>query len=220
MLTRGRLAPLVAELLGTAMWVMVALVMSETTAVAYFIATSVAVALGLSYMFFNTVSGAHFNPAITFGLWTARRVGSVKAVTYIAAQLVGALGAWKLYEYFTNHSIAAKNGNFNGRVLLAEAVGTMILAMGFSAALYKTFDTLQAALTIGGALFVGILVAATASTGILNPAVALGLESFSPAYILGPLVGGLVGVNLYNYLFVPATLRTVKTTKVLSTKKR
>lgn len=220
MLTRGKLAPLVAELLGTAMWAMVALVMSQTTAVAYFIATSVAVALGLSYMFFSTVSGAHFNPAITFGLWTARRVTSIRAASYIVAQLVGAVGAWKLFEYFTNQSLAGKNGNFNGKVLLAEAVGTMILAMGFSAALYKTFDTLQAALTIGGALFVGILVAATASTGILNPAVALGLESFTPAYILGPLVGGLVGVNLYNYLFVPAPQRTVKTTRVLSTKKK
>ena len=219
MFNRVGLAPLVAEFLGTAMWAVVALVMSETTAVAYFIATSVAVALALSYMFFSTVSGAHFNPAVTFGMWTARRVTSIRAVTYIVAQLLGGFAALYLYQYFVGHHIPTKTVHFTGTVLLAEAVGAMVLAMGFSAAIYKTFTALEAALTVGGALFVGILLAATASTGILNPAVALSLKSFSWAYILGPLVGGLVGVNLYNWLFVPAPVRTVKTTKVLRTKK-
>lgn len=219
MLNRGGLAPLVAEFLGAAMWALVALVMSETTAVAYFIATSVAVVLALAYMFFNTVSGAHFNPAITFGMWTARRITSLRAVTYIVAQLLGGLAAWQLYQYFVNHSLAAKAGHFDGKVLLAEVVGTMILAMGFAAAIAKAFDALQSAVTVGAALFVGILVAATASSGFLNPAVALSLRSFSAAYILGPLVGGFIGINLYNWLFVAAPARTVKTTKILRTKK-
>jgi glycerol uptake facilitator-like aquaporin len=219
MFNRVGVAPLVAEFLGTAMWALVALVMSETTAVSYFIATSVAVALALSYMFFSTVSGGHFNPAVTFGMWTARRLSSVRTVTYIVAQLLGGLAAWQLYQYFIGHNLPVKSANFDGKILLAEAVGTMILAMGFSAAVYKTFTALEAALTVGGALFVGILVAATASSGYLNPAVALGLRSFSWAYILGPLVGGLVGVNLYNWLFVPTAARTVKTTKVLRSKK-
>ena len=219
MFNRGGLAPLVAEFLGTAMWALVALVMSETTAVAYFIATSVAVALAVSYMFFYAVSGAHFNPGITFGMWTARRIGSVKAASYIVAQLLGGLASWQLYQYFVGHNLPAKVAHYNSKILLAEAVGTMVLAMGFATAAYKAYDALQAALTVGAALFVGILIAATASTGVLNPAVALGLRSFSWAYILGPLVGGLVGFNLYNWLFVAAPLRTVKTTKVLRTKK-
>lgn len=218
MLTRGKSAPLLAEFLGAAMWVMVALVMSETTAVAYFIATSVAVTLAVSYMFFNSVSGGHFNPAITFGMWTARKIGSIRAVAYIVAQLLGGLAAWQLYQYFVNHNLPMKTVHFSGRVLLAEAVGTMILALGFSAAVHKTYDALHAAATVGAALFVGILVAATASAGYLNPAVALGLRSFNAAYILGPLVGGLVGVNLYNWFFVAVPARTVKTTRVLSTK--
>lgn len=219
MLTRGKVSPLVAEFLGTAMWVMVALVMSETTAVSYFIATSVAVALAVSYMLFNTVSGGHFNPAITFGMWTARRIASLRAVAYIIAQLVGGLLSWQLYQYFVNHNLPTKSAHFDGRVFLAEAVGTMVLAFGFGAALYKTFDALQSALTVGAALFVGILIAATASAGYLNPAVALGLRSFNATYILGPLVGGLVGVNLYSWLFVAAPARVVKTTKVLRTKR-
>jgi glycerol uptake facilitator-like aquaporin len=143
----------------------------------------------------------------------------LRAVTYIVAQLLGGLAAWQLYQYFVNHSLAAKAGHFDGKVLLAEVVGTMILAMGFAAAIAKAFDALQSAVTVGAALFVGILVAATASSGFLNPAVALSLRSFSAAYILGPLVGGFIGINLYNWLFVAAPARTVKTTKILRTKK-
>jgi glycerol uptake facilitator-like aquaporin len=220
MLSRLRVAPLLAELLGAWMWVSVALVMSETTAVAYFIATSVAVALAVSYMVFNSVSGAHFNPAITFGMWTARRITTLRAVGYIVAQMLGGFIALVLYQYLIGHHTVTRTTHFDGKILLAEALGTLVLALGYSAAAYKAFDALQAALTVGAALFVGILIAATASTGLLNPAVALGLRSFGWAYVLGPLVGALVGVNLYNYIFMNAPVRVVKTTRVMSTRKK
>jgi glycerol uptake facilitator-like aquaporin len=193
--------------------VYVALVLSETTAVSYFIATSVAVALGVAYMFFSSISGGHFNPAITFGMWTARAVTTVRGVSYIVAQLLGGLGAWKLYEYFTNHSLATKNVHYSTAILLAELVGTAVLAMGYSAAVARAFTALEAALTIGASLFVGVLIAATASAGYLNPAVALGSRSFNAAYILGPLLGGLIGVTLYNWLFVGVTPKVVRRIK-------
>jgi aquaporin Z len=207
MLTKGRATPLVAEFLGAGIWTFVALVLSETTSVSYFIATSVGLAVVLIYMMFSGVSGAHFNPAITFGMWTARRITTVRAVAYIVVQLLGGLASWRLYEYFSGHHIASKTSHWSTSVWLAEVVGTAILAMGFAAALYKAVDALNAALTIGTALFVGVLVAATASAGYLNPAVALGQRSFNSVYILGPLVGGLVGVNLYNWLFAGATIK-------------
>ncbi|MDB5160948.1 MAG: major intrinsic protein [Candidatus Saccharibacteria bacterium] len=213
MLTRDRVSPLAAEFFGTAIWAYVALVLSETTAVSYFIATSVAVALGVAYMLFSSVSGGHFNPAITFGMWTARRITSLRGAGYIVAQLLGGLAAWKLYEYFTNHSLAAKNVHYSTATLLAELVGTAILAMGLCAAVARAYTALESALTIGASLFVGVLVAATASTGILNPAVALGLRSFNAAYILGPLLGGLIGVTLYNWLFVGTVPRVVRRVK-------
>ena len=39
------------------------------------------------------VSGGHFNPAVTVGLFTARRIPAADIVPYIAAQLVGAIAA-------------------------------------------------------------------------------------------------------------------------------
>lgn len=213
MFTRARVNPLVAEFLGAAIWTYVALVLSETTAVSYFIATSVAVALGLVYMFFGSVSGGHFNPAVTFGFWTARAITTLRAVGYIAAQLLGGFVSWQLYQYFTNHMIVNKPSHTDARILLAELVGTAVVAMGFAAAIHRAMTALEAALTVGAALFAGVLIAATASLGVLNPAVALGLKTFNWAYIVGPLVGGFVGINLYNLLFVMATPKVVRRVK-------
>src|SRR3989344_3466264 len=102
-INKANTAPLVAEFLGTSVLVMVALVLSQTTAVSYFIGTSVALALGVVYMMFSGVSGGHFNPAITLCVWTSNKItqsSAVKAIAYIVAQVLGALGSWQLYQYF------------------------------------------------------------------------------------------------------------------------
>ncbi|HEU5004792.1 MAG TPA: aquaporin [Candidatus Saccharimonadales bacterium] len=203
--TRAKAAPVLGEFLGTATLVMVALALSEITSVSYFVATSVAATLGVVYMMFSGLSGAHVNPAITFGMWTARRVTTLRAVSYIVAQLVGGFASWQLYQYFTDHKLQARTASWNWRVLLAEAVGTLVLSMGFAAAITRGFNALESALTYATALFAGIMIAATAAAGFLNPAVALGLRSFDWVYILGPLLGALVGVNLYTYLFAPTS---------------
>ena len=39
------------------------------------------------------ISGGHFNPAVTIGLWAGRRVAGVDVLPYIAAQVAGAIGA-------------------------------------------------------------------------------------------------------------------------------
>lgn len=200
-------APLLAEFLGTGILVMVALVLSETTAVPYFIGTSVAAALGLIYVFFNNLSGSHFNPAITIGVWTARKISTLWGVGYIVFQILGAVAAWQLYQYFTNHTIPAKVTPFSTPGFIAEAIGAMILAMGLTAAFVKAMDTLTSALTYATSFFVGILVAATASAAFLNPAIALAMRNVNLVYVLGPIIGAIVGVNVYMWLFAPATVK-------------
>lgn len=198
---RRETAPLLAEFLGTAVLVMVALVLAQTTGVPYFIATSVAVTLGLVYVLFGSVSGGHFNPAVTLGMWSARRISTVRGIGYLASQMLGGFAAWQLFQYFTNQSLPAKVTHWSTPMFLAELVGTAILAIGFTAAMMRKLDTLTSALAYGASFFVGIMVAATASAGYLNPASALAMRNFNWVYILGPVVGGIVGVNLYMYLF-------------------
>jgi glycerol uptake facilitator-like aquaporin len=200
-MNRTAVAPVVAEFVGTGVLVMIALILGQTTAVSYFIATSVAVTAAVVYMLFNMISGAHTNPAITFGMWTARRIGTMRAITYIAAQLLGGLVSWQLFQYLTNHTLTARTATFSTPVWLAETVGTAILAMAFTAALSRRVEALYSGLMVGAAYFTGIVIAATASSGLINPAIALGSRAWSAAYVLGPLAGGLIGVNLYTYLF-------------------
>jgi aquaporin Z len=204
---RAGVGAVLAEFLGTAVLVSVALVLTETTAVSYFIATSLAVTLTVIVLAFGGVSGSHVNPAITFGMWTARRIGTLRAVAYIAAQMLGGLAAWQLYQYMVDKPLAAKTIHFDTRVWVAELVGTFILALGFSAAVSRVLDALQSAAVYSAALFVGIIVASVGSAGLLNPAMALGLRSWGTVYILGPLVGALLGVNLYYLLFAPVETR-------------
>jgi len=201
---KARTAPLAAEFLGTGVLVMVALVLSQTTGVPYFIATSVAVTLALVYVLFGSVSGGHFNPAITVGMWAARKMATIRGISYIAAQLLGGVAAWQLFQYFSNQALPVKSSSWSTTAWLAEVVGTAILAVGLTAALTRRLDTLTTALTYGASFFAGIMVAATASAAYLNPASALALRNFNAVYILGPLVGGIIGVGLYTWFFAPA----------------
>jgi glycerol uptake facilitator-like aquaporin len=166
-----------------------------------------AVTLIVIVLVFGGVSGAHVNPALTFGMWTARRIGTLRAVSYIAAQLLGGLAAWQLYQYMVDKPVAARTVHFDTRIWVAEMVGTFILALGFTAAISRVMDALQSAVAYSAALFVGIIVASVGAAGFLNPAVALGLRSWGTVYILGPLVGALLGVNLYYLLFAPVETR-------------
>lgn len=203
-LNRTVVAPVLAEFIGTGVLVIVALILGQTTAVSYFIATSLAVTAAIVYLLFSVVSGAHANPAITFGMWTARRIGTLRGITYVAAQMLGGIAAWQLYQYFTNHTLSAKTVPFSTPLWLAEVVGTAVLALAYTAALKRGAMVLNSAVAVGAAYFVAILIAATASSGYVNPAIALGSRAWSGVYVLGPLVGGLIGVNLYTYFFSPA----------------
>ncbi|OGL35691.1 hypothetical protein A3F65_01210 [Candidatus Saccharibacteria bacterium RIFCSPHIGHO2_12_FULL_47_16b] len=201
------LAASLAEFLGTAILTMTFLIMAGYAAFPFYVGLSAAIALAVVYLLFGHVSGAHANPAVTFGLWTARRIPTLRAVVYIASQILGGLAAWQLYQYITGRALASSTTEFSAPILIAEAVGTAILAAGLCAALTRRFDAFHSAVTYGSALFVGLLIAALALTssqgyvGYVNPAVALGLKHWGTAYVLGPMLGGLVGVNLYYWLF-------------------
>jgi glycerol uptake facilitator-like aquaporin len=213
MFTRQNISTVVAEFLGTATLVLVALSWTRTAALPYFVGSSLAITITVIVLLFGTISGAHINPAVTLGLWTARLVGTVRAAAYIAAQLLGAVAAWQLYQYLVDKPLPGKVQSFSVSIWLAEVIGTFILTMAITAAISRGFDLLESAILYGAAFFAGIMIAGTASAAYLNPAIALGLHSFSSAYVLGPLVGGLLGVNLYMWLFSPVKVTTTKTKK-------
>jgi glycerol uptake facilitator-like aquaporin len=149
-----------------------------------------------------------FNPAFTLALWTARRVGTVKAVLYIASQLLGGFAAYTLYKYFAaNHMVQPLPSDYKGTILVAEAFGAFVFAFGAAGALYRQYHPLVRSVVTGGAYTLGVMIASVAAAGFINPAVAVASNAWVwTTYVLGPVVGALVGVNLYGLLFADRDL--------------
>ena len=204
MFGRKKIAMIVAEFLGTAILTLVVLAVSKSTiGIPYFVALAAGLTIATVTLMLGSVSGTHLNPAITIGLWSARRVKTIPAVVYIAAQLLGGGAAYLLYTYFIGQHW--KNaGQFDAQVLVAETVGAFIFSMGWAAAVYQKFGEMKSAAAVGAALALGIIVASAASGALLNPAVALGVRSWVwGTYVLGPILGAVIGFNLYAILFAP-----------------
>lgn len=212
MFGRRKLAMLVAEFLGTGILTLVFLsVQRSTIGVPYFVALAAGLAVAVAMFVVGETSGAHLNPAITIALWVGRRVGTVTGVVYIIMQLLGAWAAYGIYTYFVNSTLQPIGGHYVGRVFVAEIVGAFILALGWGAVAYRRVLTGGAqAATVGIAYALGIIVAASAGIGLVNPAVALGTRSWEiwgsmgwGTYVAGPIIGALAGVVLYGLLFRP-----------------
>lgn len=215
MFGRQKVAALVAEFFGAAVLASAVLAMAGRTGFPFFPAVIAGLTLGLMVLVIGPISGAHVNPIVTLGQWTIRRVPTTQAVVYIAAQMLGGAAAWRLNEYLLNEPLTNRAGNdLDWRVLIAEAVGAFVFAMAVAAAASRAYDGTKLAFTVGTGLLLGMLVASIASNGLINPSLAVGIQSWSWAYVLGPILGAVVGMNLYGLMFKPldrGNTRTVKT---------
>ena len=196
------IAALLAEALGTFVLVLVVLNVSRY-GLPFFTAIAAGVTVATFVSAFGAISGGHFNPAVTLGLFSIRQISFIRTVAYLVAQALAAVGAWKLYEYFTERALKNSTTPFDWRIFIAEAVGALVFSLGVAAVVTQSIKGWQAAATIGSALFLGITVAGLASNGIVNPAVALGVRSFDLNYFLGPVVGFIVGSVFFAYVLQP-----------------
>jgi aquaporin Z len=206
MTVRSKIAILASEFLGTAVLATVAINISRSQiGIGYFVAIGVGLTLGLLVLALGPVSGGHFNPAVTIGLWTVRKVKSLTAITYITAQMLGGLAAWQLANYFAGQEIQSiANATRDWKILVVEGIATAVFTLLIAAAVFQKYEGAKAAGLIGGGLTVGVIIASQASNAVLNPAVALANQSWSLSYALGPVVGAIIGMNLYVLLFAPA----------------
>ena len=59
---------------------------------------AIAITLLAAIYFGASVSGAHFNPAVSFVMLLENKLTFSLFLAYVLSQLVGALAAWKFYE--------------------------------------------------------------------------------------------------------------------------
>jgi glycerol uptake facilitator-like aquaporin len=199
---RRLVTSLVGEFIGTYVLATAMLSMLVRTNFEFFSAVAAAAVYGVMWLVMSQFGGAQLNPAVTLGLWSAKKVSTVQGVVNIVAQVLAGLAAWGLSQYFLNQTLPkTASGGWNWRIAVAEGVGTLVFTFGVAAAVSKKEDHSRQAAIVGLAVFAGILVASLASNGLLNPAVAISVRSLSWAYVAGPLVGGIIGINLYTLFF-------------------
>ena len=64
---------------------------------------AVAIALLAAIYFGNSISGAHFNPAVSFVMFLENKLTFNLFMAYVLSQLVGGVAAWKFnHEFLKN----------------------------------------------------------------------------------------------------------------------
>ncbi|GAA1817429.1 MIP/aquaporin family protein [Agromyces neolithicus] len=214
---------LVAEFLGTAL--LVAIVVGSGIAASelspddvglQLLENSLATTFGLAVLIavLAPVSGAHFNPVVTFAdWWLSRRSGpSFRArdvAPYGVAQVLGAIaGALLANAMFDVPTAISSTDRATPATLLAEVVATAGLVLVIFA-LVRSGNTRILPAAVGA--YIGAAYWFTSSTSFANPAVTIGrvfsdtFAGIAPASVVpflgAQLAGALLGVLVVSFLF-------------------
>ena len=188
--------------------------------------TGVALAFGLTVLTMayavGHVSGGHFNPAVSLGLWVAGRLPTGRLLPYVLAQLLGAaLAGAALYAIATGKAGVtpggfASNGygeHSPGGYSLAAAALTEVLltAVFLIVILGATSERAPAGfapIAIGLALTLIHLISIPVTNTSVNPARSFGVALFAEPwalqqlwlFIVAPLAGAVLGALVHRSL--------------------
>lgn len=215
---------LLAEVIGTA-WLVLGGCGTAVLAGSHVGWLGVSLAFGLTVVTMayaiGPVSGCHLNPAVTIGLYVARRFEASKVLPYVAAQVVGAiLGAGALFVVakgapgadpvaggFAANGFGDHSPGQYGLVaaFVAEAVLTAFFLVVILGATGKRAAPGFAGLAIGLALTLIHLVGIPVTNTSVNPARSTSQAVFVGGWALGqlwlfwiaPVVGALAGATAW-----------------------
>lgn len=139
-------------------------------------AMGVGITLALLVVILGTVSGTHVNPAVTFALWTMRKLKTILVPFYWSAQFLGAMLAVIVVNLVSNGSLSLNFSHmnaFNWNIFAVELIATAVFLFGIAAAITRRDLTVGArAATIGAALVAGVIVSSSLMTSVTDEAVA------------------------------------------------
>ena len=187
----------------------------------------VALAFGLTVLTgayaFGPISGGHFNPAVTFGLFVARRIPGSDVLPYVVAQLAGAIvAATVLYVIASGQAGFSTAGGFAsngygdhspggyalGSALVCEIVMTFMFLMVILGSTAERAPGGFAPIAIGLALTVIHLVSIPVTNTSVNPARSTGPALFVGGWALAqlwlfwlaPLAGAAIAGTVFRWL--------------------
>ena len=166
------------------------------------------------------ISGGHFNPAVSFGLWAGGRFPASQLLPYIAAQVLGAVAAGGVLYLiasgkadFTQVGGFASNGygeHSPGQYKLMAALLVEIVLTGFflfiiTGATDQRAPAGFAPIAIGLALTLIHLISIPVTNTSVNPARSTGVALFADGWALqqlwlfwvAPIIGGILGAIAY-----------------------
>ncbi|EDP71566.1 aquaporin Z [Flavobacteriales bacterium ALC-1] len=188
----------------------------------------VALAFGLTVLTMayavGHISGGHFNPAVSIGLWAGGKFEAKDLIGYIIAQVVGAIvAAGALYLIVSGKAGFESVGGFasngydalspDGYSLMAVIVAEVILTAFFLIVILGSTNVRApkgfAPIAIGLALTLIHLISIPISNTSVNPARSLSQALFADgAYLsqvwvfwLAPIVGAIIGGIIHKTLF-------------------
>lgn len=144
---------LLAELVGTFILVIVAVTVANPIIVGFTLLVLV-LAIG-------SISGAHVNPAVTFGLWSVKKLDGKKLPVYWLMQFTGAVAALLIAQWYQGAGFGlsfASFGSFEAKIFVAELLGTAVFVYAVAAAVERNLADSAKALCIGLGLLTGLAV--------------------------------------------------------------
>src|SRR4051794_21530207 len=176
------------------------------------------------------IPGAHFNPAVTATMAALRQISLIDAGIYVVLQFAGGVAGALLTKALlldegksVNYGATAVSSRIDGAILpgmAVEALGTFFLMwviVGVAVNPHAAKD--WAALAIGAALGMAVMVLAPLTGAGFNPARAFGpalvsgdfggADTFVLVYVLAPVIGALVAGFLYFNLVIAPGKRGV-----------
>jgi len=174
----------------------------------------VAIAFGLVIMAMiyavGHISGAHFNPAVSFAFAVSRHFPWRRTFAYWAAQLAGAVAAAALLRGSLGnlaHTGATLPSGSQGQSFLWELVLTFFLMFVIMAVATDTRAVGEAAaIAVGGTVGLDAMVGGPISGASMNPARSLGPAVISGdlhaawLYVVAPIAGAALGALAYRFV--------------------
>jgi glycerol uptake facilitator-like aquaporin len=153
------------------------------------------------------ISGAHFNPAVSFIFLITRGIGLGMFFLYVLAQLIGGfLGSVIANAMFDIPTVISSRDRLDAGAPLSEIIATAGLILTILLLIKHNRDLVA----VGVATWIGAAYIFTSSTSFANPAVTFGRifsESFAgiepvsaAVFTLWQLLGALVGFGIYKIL--------------------
>ena len=159
------------------------------------------------------ISGAHFNPAVTFAFAVSRHFPWMRALGYWGAQLAGAVAAAAVLRgSLGNVAVlgATQPSGSDGEAFLWELVLSAFLMLVIVAVATDTRAVGEAAaIAIGGTIALGALYGGPVTGASMNPARSLGPALVSGhlhaiwVYLLAPVAGTTLGALVYQLVREP-----------------